>query len=317
MSARFLLATVILCIGVSSSPFAQQRQQIRVQYQATIERLTEKAVINWTSGYIEARGESVYPEGMSRSQARLMARRGAIVDAQRNLLESLAGVQLTAETTMKNSLLVSDVVQTRVEGFVRGAVVVREQDKGDTYEVTLRLPLGEVASLAHEVQREPQRYELQPEEVQQWSPPVMPEERIRVPAEPPRVRPVPNVPTQLDSEKAITGVIIDCRGYGLRSCMSPRIRRPDGSEVWGTVQVSPEFVNEYGVAAYLSERNLNLLKSPEISRRIGENPMLLRAIGVAGTGKTDPVLSDADADRLLEANRRFRFLDEFRVLLFK
>lgn len=316
MNIRSLLVLVVLCVGVHPA-LAQQRQQIRVQVQATIERLTADAVINWTSGYIEAKGESAYPEGVSKSQARLMARRGAIVDAQRNLLESLAGVQLTAETTMKNSILVSDVVQTRVEGFIRGAVVVREQDKGDTYEVTLRLPLGEVASLANEVQREPEKYNLRAEEVQKWSPPVMPEEKVRVPAEPPKVSPVPVVPSQPAPQKAITGVIIDCRGYGLRSCMSPKIRRPDGSEVWGTMQVNPEFVNEYGIAAYLSDRHMNLLKSPEITKRIGDNPMVIRAIGVAGSGKTDPVISEADADCLLEANRQYRFLDRFGVLLLK
>ncbi len=318
MTTRLVVMAMLLSVS-SGLALAQRRQPIRVQYQATIERLTQKAIINWTSGYVEARGESAYPEGVSKNQARLMARRGAIVDAQRNLLESLAGVQLTAETTMKDSILVSDVVQTRVEGFIRGAVVVHEQDKGDTYEVTLRLPLGELASLANKVQKEPETYNLQPEVVQEWSPPVVPEQKIQIPAEPPKVRPVPApvVPAQPESTKPITGVIIDCRGYDLRSCMSPKLRRPDGSEVWGTVQVSPEFVNEYGIAIYLSDKHLNLLKSPEISKRMGENPMLIRAIGVAGTNKTDPILSDADADRLLEANRRYGFMDRSSVLLLK
>lgn len=34
---------------------------------------------------------------------------------------------------MKNSVLVSDTVQTRLEGIVKGAIVVREQDRGDTF----------------------------------------------------------------------------------------------------------------------------------------------------------------------------------------
>lgn len=304
-----LTGVLIVCGGFALAP--QQKEKVTVEVKATIERLTENARLNWTQGYIEAVGEAVYPENTPKNQARLMARRGAILDAQRNLLESLEGVHLTAETTMKNSVLVSDVVRTRVEGFIKGAVVIHERDKGDTYEVTMRLPLGEIAALAQQVQREPEQFGLNKEQVEAWSPPVIPAEKIRIPEKTPDVRPMR---LKVEHEKPYTGLIVDCRGLGLRRSMSPKIRRADGSEVWGTVKVDPDFVIQYGIVAYLDGSQMRYLQSPEIVKRIGDNPLVIRAIGVAGAAPTDPVISNEDAERLLEADRRYGFLKEFRVL---
>ena len=55
------------------------------------------------------------------SQARLMAVRAARIDAQRNLLETINGVQVTAGTTVKDMALESDIVGTRVKGMLQGA----------------------------------------------------------------------------------------------------------------------------------------------------------------------------------------------------
>ena len=47
------------------------------------------------------------------SQARLMAVRAAKIDAQRNLLETINGVRVTAGTTVKDMALESDIIGTR------------------------------------------------------------------------------------------------------------------------------------------------------------------------------------------------------------
>ena len=55
------------------------------------------------------------------SQARLMAVRAARIDAQRNLLETINGVRVTAGTTVKDMALESDIIGTRVKGMLQGA----------------------------------------------------------------------------------------------------------------------------------------------------------------------------------------------------
>lgn len=54
-------------------------------------------------------------------QARMMAKRAAQVDAQRNLTEQIKGLRLTGGTTMEDFEVSSDIVATRVKGLLKGA----------------------------------------------------------------------------------------------------------------------------------------------------------------------------------------------------
>lgn len=102
--------------------------------------------INWTDQYVEARGEAVidYEKYPNSAQARLMARRGAVVVAQRNLLEIIKGVHVTGETTVQDMMTTRDYIYSRVEGIVKGAQQVGEpMEKDGVMEVRLRMPLYE------------------------------------------------------------------------------------------------------------------------------------------------------------------------------
>jgi hypothetical protein len=104
----------------------------------------EHGQINWTEQYIEAEGSSIMDSSRFKlkNQAKLMAQRGAIVDAQRNLLEIVNGVLVEGQTTVKDLVVESDEVKTKVSGVLKGAVKVGKT----TYEdgvatVRLRIPL--------------------------------------------------------------------------------------------------------------------------------------------------------------------------------
>ena len=84
------------------------------------------------------------------SRAVLMARRGAIVDAQRRLLEAIKGVHIDSRTTVNDLEETHDVVVAKVEGTVRGAVVIDEMKNHKSlsdiyrlgyYWVTMAVPL--------------------------------------------------------------------------------------------------------------------------------------------------------------------------------
>lgn len=100
--------------------------------------------VNWTEQFIEAKGESVIDsERFSNvGQARAMATRGAIVVAQRNLLEIIQGVQVTSETVVIDMVTTSDVIKTKVEGVIKGAVMFGDPiEKNGMIEVIMRVPL--------------------------------------------------------------------------------------------------------------------------------------------------------------------------------
>ena len=81
--------------------------------------------INWTQGVVTAKGNGAPPTDIRvPSQARLMAERAAKADALRNLLETVKGVRVDAQTTVETFITKSDVVMTRVSGIVKGARVI-------------------------------------------------------------------------------------------------------------------------------------------------------------------------------------------------
>jgi hypothetical protein len=113
--------------------------------------------------------------------------------------------------------------------------------------------------------------------------------------------------------KPYTSVIIDTTGLCLDRCMSPKIRRANGSPVWGTMEVDLDFVEDHGIVVYAMS-----LDEAKKNDRCGSNPMIIKAKERAGGEfKSDPVLSDADADLLLAENKIGKFLDKFSVIFVK
>jgi hypothetical protein len=103
----------------------------------------QQATIDWGEGMLIATGQAVPPGNATTvGQKQLLARRGAMLDAQRNLLETLAGIQVTSDSTMIN-LMANDVVRSQVEGMVQGAIVTRQEWDGESeiYTVHMEIPL--------------------------------------------------------------------------------------------------------------------------------------------------------------------------------
>lgn len=100
-----------------------------------------------SSDYLDAKGTAFAPfkEGKSHFQARRMAQLGAKIDAQRNLSEAVNGVNVVSGSVVKDMVLQSDAIATKMKGFVGGAFVVSDETikESDGYvaEVTLRICL--------------------------------------------------------------------------------------------------------------------------------------------------------------------------------
>lgn len=107
-----------------------------------------------------------------------------------------------------------------------------------------------------------------------------------------------------------TSLIVNTLGLKVQRAMSPKICRTDGSEVWGTVNVDYDFLEDHGIVAYT--RSLDDARKNE---RAGDNPLIIKAIGRAG-GKfyCNPVVENADAKLLLDENGKSQFLDKFNVI---
>ncbi len=115
---------------------------------------TPEGSVNWSDQYIEARGESVIDtvRFKNKAQARAMAVRGAVVVAQRNLLEIINGVKVHGETTVENLITTNDYIYSRVDGIIKGAQMVGEpKEEWGMMVVTLKAPLYQENGLASAV----------------------------------------------------------------------------------------------------------------------------------------------------------------------
>lgn len=99
----------------------------------------------WAAGMVSAKGTGVPTPGETGAAARIGAERSAELDARRKLLEKVQGVQIDAQTTMKDFITQNDQVRARVMGVLQGAEVGEPKLMSDgSIEVVVSLPLEKV-----------------------------------------------------------------------------------------------------------------------------------------------------------------------------
>ncbi len=264
---------------------------------------------NFETNRVEADGFGLPPAfATSEAQSRLMARRAAIADAQRNLAEQVAGVQIDSETTVQNMQLASDTVKTHVSALLKGAKVISEAYEDGAYHVVMALPLyGATNSLASAVLPQTPRRESFPTTIAPE-----PDEPQYTPTQPETT----TVTTTMTRTTTITnrqsgtytGVIVDCTGLGLRSAMSPVIKTTAGEPIYGYKNLDSKKVIKNGMAGYSNGYGGNV-------SRAGSNPLVVKAVGV--DHYFNPVVNVADAKIILEENGYTHFLDNCAVVFIK
>ncbi len=275
---------------------------------------------------IRAVGIGYPPAGVADDQASVLAREAAIAVAERNLLKAIQGVQITSELTVENLVLQSDVIKEKVEGILHGAVVIHERAiENGGYEVVVALSMyGGQQSLSSAIGLPDQlKAEIPPAPAPIPAPPSNPPVSQPAPAAPAVVSPAPQ-PAPAASASAVvapapqpaplvvsgdyTGLLIDCRGLKLAPAMCPVIRDEGGNVLYPCKDISTETLNDQGVALYYHSDS-----EVKNSARLGNHPLIIKAIRVEGAFKYNPVVSSADAVRILAEDARTKFLDSLAV----
>jgi len=294
-----VLGVVVLAMGASG---------VTAQPSPVVEQFGPNAWTNWQASVIKAQGFGAPPAGAtSDAQAALMARRAAIVDAYRALLEASLDVTVRSKTSVEQAGVKWDTIETQVEGVVRNATILDEQQYADgRYAVTVQMPLYGPNGLGQTVIPY-----VAP------APPAVP-----VPV-PPRITPtVPQRPGYYSrpvsppaAPGAFTGLIVVVDGVHLDRSMSPAVLTPEGQVVygrgwWKPGQISQELADDYGIVGYAATAG-----GPD--SRAGSNPLIVHAVGVSGPPesnfKTDVIISDEDAAKIQAANAQGHFLDQLHV----
>jgi hypothetical protein len=265
--------------------------QEKISMNDWVEKVNQ-GTINWTGGYIEAVGIGAPSEkSIGKASARPMALRAAKIDALRNLLEITKGVQVDSTTTVKDFTVESDVINTQVSGLVQGAVVADQQYMSDgTVEVKLRMPLfGDLARIIVPASIEKRK------EIANPDPPPVPTPAAAAPP------PAPVV---------YTGMVVDARGIQARPAMSPRIFDEDGKEIYGSANVDREFAVQQGMSGYARD-----LTAAQSNQRVTANPVTIKALKTTGPGKSDLVISNANAQQVRASAENAAFMKQCRVMI--
>lgn len=245
---------------------------------------------------ITADGYGVLPQNRPFGQAKLMARRAAVVEAQRNLLETVKDVAIDSETNVEMSMTLNDTIHSEISGVIRGARVIDEEyiPEDGIYRVTMSVPMYGDGSLGQVV----------------FDNVIGNNQKVPVPAPSPTYN--PNT-SQINGN--YTGLVIRARGAGLVRTFCPAIYDTSGRAIYGVYNVDKKYAIDYGVVGYAKgQQGWDTVRMG--TSRAGSNPLVVDIVEVRQrvANKCDVVISVEDADRILAENRHSHFLDNYAVM---
>ncbi len=247
--------------------------------------------VNWEGQVVRATGAGAPDmKASSPAQARLGAERAALLDAFRNLLSQVKGVQVDGTRKM-NDVMQSDEVRARVEGVVKGYKVTNKRYFSDNgVEIDIEVPVTLLTDI------------LDPDATQMFAVPASPEKKpnekpvekaVEKPAEPNKA---PDAVAKAEDGSG-TGLVIDARGLKLMPALLPRVLDETGKPLYTVDSLSADARKTTGVAAYVQS-----LDEARKSLKAGDKPMVIKAAKANGA---DVLLAHEEAKKLVSMNPPF------------
>ncbi|MBK1646490.1 hypothetical protein CKO25_17930 [Thiocapsa imhoffii] len=251
--------------------------------------------IDWENNVVYAVGDGIAPpNAVSPAQARARAKRAAMDEAMAGLLEAVEAVRVDAESTTRDMINESRVVNTAVSGLIRNAEVVElRQAEDGSYQVKMRMPIhdrqGLSGMLLPMALSQVQKVRIQTRVVRTDG--VLAPQTTTSTADPIAEGPLQDQPAV--AAPTYTGLIIDASGKSIEEAMFPRILDPNGQVLYDLSSVDPNVAVTSGICAYRPS-----LDKAKQDPRAGSNPLIIAAAEAAGSGRSDLVLDDAAAAQI-------------------
>jgi hypothetical protein len=249
--------------------------------------------INWVDGYISAIGSGAAAVKGNMAQLRPMAKRAAVADAYRSLLETIKGVKIDSSTTVENFMVSQDIIRTQVEGVVKNTKLFKEtfepQPDGSllaTVEIRLCITACSGQRSLVEALNIDQRNEA----------PSIPQKQLQeVP-----VVDVPKPPKEYkiiyDSSQPVTGIVFSLEGRIFDRVLLPVIVAEELGDslvtVYSAKRVSPSVIRTYGTVRYADS-----VEQARSNQRLGNNAMIIPASRIT---KENMIVIKGEAARLIK-----------------
>lgn len=174
--------------------------------------------INWSNKTITATGSGA-PTNKDEPIAvkRLAAERAAKLDALRNILETLQGIQVSGNRNA-NDAMSNGEIKTKLQGIARNFKVVDTRYYADTsVDVVVQMPIDDqIAGLLIEKPKNPRK-----------------------------------LPTA--GAESYTGLVINAKNLGVQPAIAPRVVDESGREVYGLEVIGDKAMQQGGLAAYVKD----------------------------------------------------------------
>lgn len=296
LSITLALAAAVTFVGITDTPVFAEPTSTNVAVNVEVQ---QKGAINWDKGAesdVTAIGIGLPPDNAG-ARGNVLARRAAIVDAQRNLAEIMQGVQIDSETILENLSVTSDIVRSKVSGLIQGARIIDEGMNPDgSYFVKMRVPMYGAQNSIASVALPELRNNITPEPLPQVTDTVLPKKEVKA----------------LQSA-GYTGIVVNADEMGLEPTFSPIIYDVNGRVVYGIKNLDYDYAISQGMVAYA-----NTLETATNGNRTGDNPLVINAVSVRGgrnsVNKVNVVVTVEDGDRILLACEKSNILQQAAVV---
>ncbi|MBI4635421.1 MAG: caspase family protein [Candidatus Rokubacteria bacterium] len=295
MKRHGVVAAVLLACAVQPSPSDAQWWKEATPASRLDQRVPDPsgrsaARLKWDDGYIEVQAGATADRALAlnRAHERALALDAARQLAYFKLAEVVEGVAIDGVTIVKNAMVADQTVRSTVQARIRGAVVVSESardlpDGAVWAEVVMGLRLRGAGSVTESVV---------PWAASRPADPFSPDPAFRV-------------------NDRYTGLIVDASDAGFSPALAPRlVEEGSGKVLFGPHTVEPASLAQQGAVGYAAG-----MADAKASGRVGANPLIVRAVGSAGSRKGDLVVSVRDAERVLAADRDGAFLPKAAIVL--
>ena len=266
---------------------------------------SQTAEIDWGNECLYATGESVLQsldEESNRSRAQLKAKGSAKTKAIANLMMAIEVTPISFKAVGKDYINKDPQLQQIIEDKMANAELVEEKLRAEGADtivvVTVRVPMYGSSGIGSAILRSKFQNEAKHE---------LPPTGLIVE----KHADAKDTSISVDTKSPITSLILDCSGLGLQKTMNPKIRKADGTKIWGTPPNGFDFLNERGIVTYV--QSLNEAKH---NAKAGSNPLIIRAAGRSGVRfMCDPLVTDQDADLIVKEDQSAKFMYKSCVIM--
>lgn len=234
------------------------------------------------------------PQHTQPSQRELMAKRAAVVTAQRSLAEYLQGFAIVGDTLVKDGIAQYDIIRSSVAGYVKGSqVVIQEYSKDKDMAVAIiklgmHGPKGFASTMYDKMLKDPELKKTLTE--------------LDGKPAPPYKHKAETLPEKYD------GLIIDASAQNFRPALINRIFTPKGELLYDPSKISQKVLVEQGCGEYTNSVDK---ARAALEKRGVTNPIIVTA--ESAVGSSDLQVTDDDAVKIYSANKKGNFMSSAKV----